>query len=316
VSSGTVQRQRLVRILLEDPDLARRLDPFEAELAARQAVGYLEQVPDGPWQPSAAALEQCAYGCLILSGLMVREVSAGTGTTAELLGAGEVIHPAEEADATPFVAPAARWTALEPTRVAWLDAPFGLALRRWPELGSTLLERSQRRADRLALSQAISQLTRVDDRVVILLWHLAERWGRVRSDGVVLPIRLTHRVLARLIGARRPSVTTAVGTLERDGRISRIEKGGWVLHGEAPEMLGELSPIAPAAPPPPWRHGRTGNAALAMVQAPVLSLQPSRPADRAAFFRERTDQARRMSQALQVSSQVLVERARTRRRGR
>src|SRR5204862_7987949 len=100
-------------------------------------------------------------------------------------------------------------------------------LRRWPELGAALLERSQRRADRLALSQAITQLTRVDDRALILLWQLAERWGRVRPDGVLLPIRLTHRVLARLIAARRPSVTTAVGALERDGRRSRVPSGGW-----------------------------------------------------------------------------------------
>jgi CRP/FNR family transcriptional regulator, cyclic AMP receptor protein len=313
VSSAKVQRQRLVRILHEDPDLARRLDPVEAELAARQTVGYLEQVAAGPWQPSALAQERCLYGGVILSGLMVREVNAGTGTTAELLGAGEVILPCDTDDARPFVAPAAGWTALEATRIAWLDAPFGLALRRWPELGAALIERSQRRADRLALSQAISQLTRVDERVQILLWHLAERWGRVRPDGVVLPIKLTHRVLARLIGARRPSVTTAVGTLERDGRLERMDKGGWVLHGEAPEMLGELSPIVPAAPPAPWQHGRTGGAALAMVGEPIVAVA-SAPVDREAAFRERADHARLTAQALRVSSRVLIERARTRRR--
>jgi CRP-like cAMP-binding protein len=313
VSSDPVQRQRLVRILLEDPDLARHLEPVEAQLAARQTVAYLEQLPGGPWTPSALATGKSLYGGVLLSGLLVRELSAGTGTTAELLGAGEVILPTDSGDAAPFVAPVASWTALEPTRIAWLDQPFGLALRRWPELGSVLLERSQRRADRLALSQAISQLTRVDDRVEILLWHLAERWGRVRPDGVVLPIRLTHRVLARLIGARRPSVTTAVGALERDGRLERLERGGWLLLGDPPEMLGELSPITPAAPPAPWSHGRTGAPGLAMV-APVLAPpQAGAPPDRQTAFRERADNARRLAQALRTSSEIIVERCRARR---
>ena len=264
VGAAGVQPTRLVRILAEDPDLARGLDPVEAELATRQVVGFLDHVPAGIWDPSSAVAGPCRYGGLVLSGLLVRELTAGTGTTAELLGAGEVILPHDADDGVRFIVARATWTALEATRIAWLGAPFGLALRRWPELGSALLERSQRRADRLALSQAISQLTRVDDRVHILLWHLAERWGRVRADGVLLPLRLTHRVIARLIGARRPSVTTAVGALERDGRLTRLEHGGWLLGGEPPELLDELSAVGSAAPSP-WHNDRTGEVSMEVL---------------------------------------------------
>src|SRR4051812_22036401 len=176
-----VQRAHLVRILDEDPDLGRRLDGREAALAARQTVGTLEEVGVGPWRPHKLDEGRCLYGGLILSGLIVRELSIGGGTSAELLGAGDLVLPVDADETVPFVVPEITWDALEPTRVAWLDAPFGIAVRRWPELGAALLERSQRRFARLALGQAVSQLTRVDDRLLIELWHLAERWGRVRT---------------------------------------------------------------------------------------------------------------------------------------
>src|SRR3954468_4094789 len=99
--------------------------------------------------------------------------------------------------------------------------------RRWPELSVALLQRAQRRADRLAVTQAIAQLTRVDDRVLALLWHLSERWGRMTPTGVVLPLRLTHKAIARLVGAQRPSVTTAINGLEKRVLVARREDGAW-----------------------------------------------------------------------------------------
>jgi CRP/FNR family cyclic AMP-dependent transcriptional regulator len=43
--------------------------------------------------------------------------------------------------------------------------------------------------------------------------------------------------LADLVGAHRPSVTTAMGDLARSGAISRRDSGEWVLHGAPPEQL-------------------------------------------------------------------------------
>jgi len=247
---ATVQRARLVRILEEDPDLAHRLDERDLGVATRQTVGTLEPIPKGPWRPVTLAAGKSLFGGLILDGLLARELSVAGGTSAELLAFGDLVLPAD-ADATvPFIAPATEWTALEPARIAWLDAPFAVAVRRWPELGAALLERSQRRFTRLAVTQAVSQLTRVDERVLLMLWHLAERWGRVTSDGVVVPVRLTHRVLARLVGARRPSVTTAIGELERRALVTRRQDGTWLLHGTPPDGLRRIEH------PSPWEHGR------------------------------------------------------------
>jgi len=70
----------------------------------------------------------------------------------------------------------------------------------------------------------------------VLFWHLAERWGRVGPGGVLVPLRLTHRTLADLVGARRPSVTAALGDLSRRDLITRAGDG-WVLQGDPSEPL-------------------------------------------------------------------------------
>jgi CRP/FNR family cyclic AMP-dependent transcriptional regulator len=71
----------------------------------------------------------------------------------------------------------------------------------------------------------------------LTLWHLAERWGRVHTDGIVVPLPLRHQRLADLVGAQRQSVTTAMGSLTRNGSISRRRDGNWVLHGDPPAEL-------------------------------------------------------------------------------
>lgn len=77
----------------------------------------------------------------------------------------------------------------------------------------------------------------MDTRLLVLLWYLADRWGRVRPDGILVPLKLTHETLGRLIGARRPSVTTALHTLTEQGRISRSQERFWILHGDPPTSL-------------------------------------------------------------------------------
>jgi CRP-like cAMP-binding protein len=72
----------------------------------------------------------------------------------------------------------------------------------------------------------------------MLLWHLAGRWGRVRSEGTVVPLRLTHTVLSELVAARRPTVTSALSELTRKG-VVRPFRDAWLLYGDPPaELLG------------------------------------------------------------------------------
>jgi CRP/FNR family cyclic AMP-dependent transcriptional regulator len=64
---------------------------------------------------------------------------------------------------------------------------------------------------------------------MLLFWHIAERWGRVNTDGVHIPMRLTHSVLAELVCLRRPTVSMALGELQAGGRVVRSEDGSWTL---------------------------------------------------------------------------------------
>src|SRR4051794_33659186 len=222
----------LVRVLDHDPDLGEGLSPADRDLARRFALARAERHPAGPWRPRTGG---CLCG-LVLHGLVAREVTAAGTVSAELLGPGDVIAPVTGRQGD-FVPTSVEWFVVEPVEVAWLGARFEQALRRWPELNRALFQRLGEATGRAGFTQNLAQLTRVDERVLMLLWHLAERFGRVTPDGVVLPLRLTHRMIGRLVGARRPSVTTAFATLERSGAIERRGDGAIVLHRRPEEPL-------------------------------------------------------------------------------
>jgi CRP/FNR family transcriptional regulator, cyclic AMP receptor protein len=93
--------------------------------------------------------------------------------------------------------------------------------------------RSIQRSRSLTFHMALSHLTRVDVRLLALFWHLADRWGRVGREGTLVPLRLTHATLAQLVGAQRPSVTSALRTLEQRGLLRRLPEG-WLLLGDPP----------------------------------------------------------------------------------
>jgi CRP-like cAMP-binding protein len=103
-----------------------------------------------------------------------------------------------------------------------------------------LFARSARRQRGLAVRLVVNQLVRLEDRLLLALWALAERWGRVTPDGVLVPMGLTHSALARLVGARRPSVTSALGDLARDRLLERTEDG-WLLRGDPAHLVDPVT---------------------------------------------------------------------------
>ena len=63
---------------------------------------------------------------------------------------------------------------------------------------------------------AIVHQARVNVRLQMLFWHLADRWGRVYPSGVRLSLPLTHRLLGQLVAAERPSISHALKRLAQD----------------------------------------------------------------------------------------------------
>ena len=63
------------------------------------------------------------------------------------------------------------------------------------------------------------------------LAHLAHRWGMPTDAGLHLPVAIGHRTIAEIVGARRPSVTVALGRLQRRGEARRSTARGWSATG-------------------------------------------------------------------------------------
>jgi CRP/FNR family cyclic AMP-dependent transcriptional regulator len=230
-----------VQVLTVDPDLVRDLDPVRAREAAQRLYARAFDIPRGRWTPKLASLEGTRpIGLLVLEGLLIREATVDDHPSIELLGPGDLIRAWDDGENEELLPRTIEWTALIATRVAIIDHAFAVRAAQWPEVFAGLLERSARRTERLVVMQAIAHLTRVDDRLLALLWCLAERWGRVVPAGVVVSLRLSHRTLAGMVGARRPSVTTALGRLQHDGFIERLPDGAWLLHGSPPQDFARI----------------------------------------------------------------------------
>jgi CRP/FNR family cyclic AMP-dependent transcriptional regulator len=229
----------VVRLLEADPDLGEGLAPEERAAATRVIAVPTFALEPGPWDPRAhLGRAQPAIGLLLLEGVLTRDIVFAGRSTTELIGAGDVLRPWDDDvqfDPLPF---RSSWHVQLPARMAVLDARVAAAAGRWPALAGALAARHVRRARGLAFQRAIGQLPRVEDRVLVLLWALAERWGRVGPAGVRLRLDLPHRTIATLVGARRPSVTSGLTALARAGLVERTP-GGWLLHGDPAVVLAE-----------------------------------------------------------------------------
>jgi CRP-like cAMP-binding protein len=234
-------------VLREDPELAEAVPPEQRERAAEQCVARTLHLPRGPWADPAGTANGKGIGLLVLEGLLLRRVGIEGRFGAELLGEGDLLRPWQEAAAATLTRTTG-WRVLAPARLALLDEQVEHRFAAFPELIGGLVGRALQRSRNLSVNMAIVHQARVAVRLHMLLWHLAERWGRVSPDGVILPLGLTHTVLADLVAARRPTVTSALAELGRQGRV-RPYGNGWLLAGDPPGELLELQEVAlPPAP--------------------------------------------------------------------
>jgi CRP/FNR family transcriptional regulator, cyclic AMP receptor protein len=214
------------------------LDAVPAERAGRARAASLATVEArraGSWDAAAdAGLARGGFGLLVTGGVLVRRVGVEGRFGAELLASGDLLRPWQhdgEAGALPFEM---AWRIVAPLRFAVLDRAWAARMAPFPEVAAELVGRALERSRRLATLMAIAQQPRLDQRVWLLFWELADRHGRVHPDGVHLDLRLTHEVISHLVAARRPSVSTALSSLASRG-ILRREGGGWVLSGPPPD---------------------------------------------------------------------------------
>ncbi|HEY7630722.1 MAG TPA: helix-turn-helix domain-containing protein [Thermoleophilaceae bacterium] len=234
--------QRGLRLLVVDPDLGADLSPDdEAEARERVVVPGLRLEVGDESALDRRIDRQGLIGFLVVEGLLLREIEVAGTVAAELIGAGDLIHPGDvrASDLSPLHGKL-RWTVLEPSRVGVLDGTFTMRASQWPEIFGRIALRAVWRTHGLALNLAISHQSRIEDRLLLLFWHLAQRWGRVSTDGVRLTLPLTHQTLAKLVSAQRPTVTNALGVLRERRLLLRDEDRSWLLPLPIPEELEPL----------------------------------------------------------------------------
>jgi CRP/FNR family transcriptional regulator, cyclic AMP receptor protein len=222
-----------MRVLELDPDLAPGLDSSAREEAAEASEAELIRLQPGTWKPPIEA-EPGHLGLLVVDGLLSRTLHIANRQSVELLAQGDVLRPWILLGPTSSVTADARWSVLEPTTMAVLDPEFAQRVARWPQITGALMDRLVLRSRWLAVSLAISNVRRVDDRLVLLFWHLADRRGRMTGDGIVIPLKLSHSAIATLVGAQRPTVSTALGQLRDRGVLVRTSNSSWLLRGDPP----------------------------------------------------------------------------------
>lgn len=236
----------LCRALEEDSALAEAVAPARRTKALRECLSRSVTLPAGRWLLSVREPPCETIGLLVLEGLLIRRVGVDGLFGSELLGAGDLLRPWQDID-SPTLKVVIGWNVVHPTRLAVLDEDVARHLAHYPEVTSSLIGRALQRSHNLAVIMAIVHQARVDLRLHMLFWHLAARWGKVCSDRVTVPLRLTHGVLADLIAAGRPTVTRALSELARKNLV-HARNEGWELFGRPPGQLLALQQVPEAGP--------------------------------------------------------------------
>lgn len=235
-----LQKGSVVRVLDVDPELGRELDPARLSRARARAVAVSVTLFPGTWDPGTLARGPGHFGYLVIDGLLTRDVSLYDKVCTELLSSGDVLRPWDDDRASAPIPLEATWRVLEPTRLAVLDRRFTAVLGEWPELTVAFASRFIRRSRWLSCLFAVSQVSPLELRLLVLFWHLADRWGRVGTEGTLVPLKLTHEVIAKLVGVRRPSVSRALSSLREAGLLRRRRDGWLLLYSDLQDELARI----------------------------------------------------------------------------
>ena len=235
-----------------DARLRAAVPELERPVAERAVLVPARELGPGPWRTESLRPDDDddVLAALVVRGLATREITIAGRRSAELLGPGDVFHPWTGTD--PVFPSTSRWASDSRALIAVLDGRFVAAARRWPQLIAVVHERLAEQLERATLRAAIIALPRVEQRILGMFWQLAERWGTVRSEGVVIQLAITHELIGQLIGAQRPTVSLALQALAGEGLLRRTSPHAWTLRqdsGHALPHVGAIGTIHSAVAP-------------------------------------------------------------------
>ena len=247
MNTSVQARTRALSLLDVDDELAGAVPEEERAVARRIAVGAAITLAPGP----ASVLEELSadeavWGFYVVSGVVVRCVTISHAAVPELVGAGEAIGPPARLDS---IVPATEsFTVVETAELIVLEESVARAIGRWPLMLAILTRRASLQRLRATSLAAIGHLSSAETRILAVLWHLAETWGKVVVGGTLIPFPFTHATLGQLMGARRPTVSLALVNLDKQGLVKRLGDGSWLLPTGSDAALREM--LANGAPAP------------------------------------------------------------------
>jgi CRP/FNR family transcriptional regulator, cyclic AMP receptor protein len=245
-------RSERLAVLEADPELAEWLEGSRRAKAERLSVARVLRRDLGLWHAKQDAEHgRDGLGLLVVGGVLVRRVGLEGRYGAELLSVGDLLQPAQHDGAEAVVPFEATWRVLSALRMVVLDLDWMTRMAPFPEVTAAITRRVMVRSRRLASMLAIAQHHRLEERLRLFFWELADRYGRVGPEGVLLDLTLTHELIGHLVGAHRPSISAALARLEHGGYIRRRGRR-WVLLGSPP---GPSTPIGETSRPAANRAG-------------------------------------------------------------
>ncbi|HKO26427.1 MAG TPA: Crp/Fnr family transcriptional regulator [Solirubrobacteraceae bacterium] len=251
-----------VSLLDVEPDLGCGIEPQDWEAARQATRATLIRIdPAESTLPMRAGDTGNVIGLIVHNCMINREIVLGEHVTFELLTPGDVLLlPAADPDDLDLDG-RVTLTALNSAELIVLSKPFIHAAARWPSLLTNLHRRLEAQRHRFALQGLAAHLPRAEDRLLLTLWILTQRFGRVTPEGTVLRLSLSHEDLGRLAAARRPTITLALRSLETAGYVDRRPHGHLTLGPTAHKRVQELTTPATSAhqSDPASRYTRPSN---------------------------------------------------------
>jgi CRP/FNR family transcriptional regulator, cyclic AMP receptor protein len=219
--------------MIADPNLLTEFSLFQ-NLSEKQLAWMASRLRQKTFPPGTNVMMAEQPGevvYFIVSGTVKIHIeqSGGTDVILAILGRGDTVGEMSLIDSA---GRSASVLTLEETTVLWMDgAGFQLALREMPEFAYNLVRTMVARV-RLVneLVQALASLD-VYGRVARQLLAFAEKYGESSSDGhILIPIRLTQKDIADLVGASRKRVNQVMVSFKNQGLISVDANGRVTVH--------------------------------------------------------------------------------------
>jgi CRP/FNR family cyclic AMP-dependent transcriptional regulator len=216
------------------PEITALIPASERQLA--EQVLHLPRLQVHGEMADALIGTPTAFDFIVADGVVLKQTRYAGRTSLELLGPGDVLAPPLTPSRQLEARATSSYQAHGQVSLAVIEDRFRTAARRWPQLSDVLYDRLARQTHRASMHLAVLHIANAEGRVMALFCDLAERFGHVTSDGIMIDVDLTHELIGQLIGSRRPTVSIALEELSTSGTLTRTNNNRWMLN--APSLLG------------------------------------------------------------------------------